>query len=1064
MSEEYSSKEERIQKNLKFIDSLNEIFLEEYSPQIFERIIQELGNHFQVNKISFVKCFGINFWEVRYEWSSERKILKNYLSGNWEEFITLYSYLSTGSFVTDDIAEFSPELEKWKKYFRATNILILPYIFEKKLSAMFVFQDVKKKFFYEDEILLIKSIVYRLINLLELSEKIKFLQASNRELRNEVNDLSNLLNLVPAVIVQKNETLKYENVNDNFINLVGKKKFDIIGRTDAEIFPQEISDELFKYDLEAIESGKSSSTVHKFILDNREYYFAYHRIVFFDRNDETKHLLIVGINITEIFTAKIQSELASKTKSEFLANMSHELRTPLNSIIGFTELLLQEKLTEEQKEIVSNIRQSSYSLLELINDILDLNKIEAGKIEINPISVSISSLLHEIDNMFRARFQQKKLYFRIIIEDNVPEYIMVDPLRLKQVIINLVGNAIKFTNQGGVELRIENLSNTKFIGQTINLQFSVKDTGLGIPEKKLSLIFEAFTQAEKDTAQKFGGTGLGLTISKRLVELMGGEISVESKVGEGSLFKFVIPVEITRPTKEKEEISTIKIEEIIGAESPRAPLILIIEDDLEIAKLFEHHFKQKEFKMIISQSAADGLRNAIKYHPDLILLDIFLSDKSGWELLREIKSDVRLKSIPVIICSVERDLNKAYNLGAIDYLEKPVSVKKLEELVTNIKKSYVLNERIVCVDDDINTLNRLDKILTKYDLTTECFDDPEIALKKLIDSKPPSLIILDLMMPKIDGFQFLAEIRKRDDLTTVPVVILTSKKLIKEEIDFLKEKSSSIFFKDKFNENEFFQTLDQILETIQKGKSSIIFTERETKSVEIEKPAVPPLHILLVEDNLMNQKFMSHILKRLGATFEIASDGKDAIEKIKSNHYDLVLMDVQMPVMDGLEATKYIRQELKLIDLPIIALTAHAMKGDKEKCLAAGCNGYIPKPIDQQKLVTEIMNVIKKSEPSYDEISPYFQGFSREEIIQLRTDYINQLRKDIEELDKKLSPKEFESFRYFGHNIKGNGVAYGFPEISKFGEKIELASESQDYPSLVTVFNELKTFLNEIKI
>jgi FOG: CheY-like receiver len=257
--------------------------------------------------------------------------------------------------------------------------------------------------------------------------------------------------------------------------------------------------------------------------------------------------------------------------------------------------------------------------------------------------------------------------------------------------------------------------------------------------------------------------------------------------------------------------------------------------------------------------------------------------------------------------------------------------------------------------------------------------------------------------------------------------------------------------------------LDRILDRIKESKkATTVSTIKAEKPVE--KPTIPPLHILLVEDNLMNQKFMSHILKRLGSTFDIAVDGRDAIEKVQKNKYDLILMDVQMPVMDGLEATQYIRNELKMKDIPIIALTAHAMKGDREKCLAAGCTGYITKPIDQQKLVTEIMSVIKSTEPEYEEISPYFQGFSREEIIQLRTDYIESMRKEVEELDKKLSPKEFEAFRFFGHNIKGNGVAYGFPEISKYGAKIEEAANEKDYPTLVTIFNEFKNYLANVKI
>lgn len=1061
MADQSYSKEERILESLKFLDEINELLSEEFNLALFETVIDKVGKFFKASKIYYVKCFGINYWEVRVNWSKDKQILKPHISGNWENLISLYSYLSTGNYVTDDISDYSQELTKWKSYFGASNILLIPVIRDKKLAGIFVIQDVEKKFFYDDEILILKQIFCRLVHLLEISERIEFLRTTTNELRKEFDNFNQLYNLIPALIIQKSENLKYENVNENFLKFVGKRKFEVLGRTDFEFFPETIAQEISKGDLETLESETKSTRIHEIKIDNKKYYFIFHRLVFYETESKIKHLLTVAIDITEIFEEKIRSEIASKTKSEFLANMSHELRTPLNSIIGFTELLLQEELEPEHKEILSNIRQSSHSLLELINDILDLNKIEAGKLEFNPVPTNLSNLLDELRNLFRERFEAKNLKLEINLDDSVPEAILIDPLRLKQVLINLIGNAYKFTNQGKVSISVRNLSSSKKVGDTVHLEFSVTDTGIGIQKDKLNLIFEAFTQAEKDTAQKFGGTGLGLTISKKFVEMMGGKITVESEVGKGSTFSFVIPVEVVGVSEVKKEF--VATEKIIGSSSPYAPLILIIEDDLETAKIIERHLKDREYKLLISQTAKDGFLNAKKYHPDLILLDIFLPDKSGWEVLKELKSDVLTKSIPVVICSIQKEIKKAFSLGAIDYLEKPVSVQKLQNLINSLKDKFSIKDKIVVIDDDINVLQRIEKILVKNGFEVECFDSPELALQKIKEKSTPALIILDLMMPGMDGFQFLTEIRKDEDLSSVPVVILTSKKLLDDEIKFLEERATGIFLKESFEENVFLGHLDKILQRVGEAKKSSTISSVKTKKPE-EKPAIPPLHVLLVEDNLMNQKFMSHILKRLGATFEIAIDGKDAIEKVKQQKFDLILMDIQMPVMDGLEATRIIRNQLKLGDIPIIALTAHAMKGDREKCIAAGCNGYITKPIDQQKLVSEIMNVIKSSEPEYEDISPYFQGFSREEIIQLRSEYIASMKKEVEELDKKLSPKEFEAFKFFGHNIKGNGVAYGFPEISKFGAKIEEAAKNQDYPSLVTTFNEFKEYLSSIKI
>ena len=1061
MAENSFSKDEKIIQTLGFLDEINELLSSEFDQSLFEKVIQRTGEFFKVSKIYYIKCFGINYWEVRHSWSKEKELFKSHISGNWENLVALYSYLSTGSVVTDDVADYSQEVTKWKSYFGAKNILIIPILSEKKLSALFVLQDVEKKFFYDFETIILKQIFSRLIHLNELNDKINFLRSTNSELRKEFENFNLIFNLIPALITQKSENLKYENVNDNFLKLLGRRKFEVLGRSDFEFFPETISQEITKADLETLENKLQSTQIHEIKIDEKKYFFIFYRIVFTEPEIRRRHLLTIAVDITEIFEEKIRSEIASKTKSEFLANISHELRTPLNSIIGFTELLLQENLSPEQKEILSNIRQSSYSLLELLNDILDLNKIEAGKIELNPVSVRISSLLDEVKNLFRERLESKNLTLEIIIDKSVPNAILIDPLRLKQVLINLIGNAYKFTTEGGITIRIRNLSATKEVGQNIFLEFSVEDTGIGIPQEKLNLIFEAFTQAEKDTAQKFGGTGLGLTISKKFVEMMNGSITVESEVGKGSTFKFVIPVEVV--PSEIVEGEKVEPGKFFGSTSPFAPLILIIEDDLETARIIERHLAAKEFKLIISQTAKDGILNAQKYHPDLILLDIFLPDINGWEALRELKSNVITKAIPVVVCSIKREINKAYSLGAIEYLEKPINVKKLQNLLNSIKSKFSIGNKIFVIDDDVNTLRRVDQILTMAGYETDCFDNPEIALKKLKEKKIPALIILDLMMPQMDGFEVLTEIRKDDELESIPVIILTSKKLLHDEIKFLEERTSGIFFKESFDENTFLKRLDKILDKIKEAKSastvSVVKLEKPA-----EKPTIPSLHILLVEDNLMNQKFMTHILKRLGSTFDIAADGKEAIEKVKQNKYDLILMDIQMPVMDGLEATRYIRNELKIKDMPIVALTAHAMKGDKEKCLAAGCNGYITKPIDQQKLVSEIMNVIKSTEPEYEEISPYFQGFSRDEVVQLRTDYIESMRKEVEELDKKLSPKEFDAFRFFGHNIKGNGVAYGFPEISKYGAKIEDAANEKDYPTLVTVFNEFKNYLENLKI
>jgi PAS domain S-box-containing protein len=1062
MIDKIVSKEERILEQIKFFDRLLWVLnTTEFSSNIFRDLIEEVGLFYKINHIYLIRCRNINFWDLKFEWFTDKKYSKLYLNGNWENYLALYSYLGTGNHVSDDEVDISTEFNKWKSQFNANHLLLIPIVSSKKVVSVFGFADVDKRFFYEDEILMLKQFINFVHYQLDTVEAVTVLRSGNVELRNEVGELSNQLNLIPAMIAQKSSNLRYESVNDHLIRILGIRKFDVIGKTDMELFPKEKADELQKKDLECIELDHPTTNHHEMVIQDKRYHFAYHRIPYRDRNDNLRKLLIVAHDITEMFSAKVESEMASKAKSEFLANMSHELRTPLNSIIGFTELLLQDNLSSEQHETLVNIKQGSYSLLDTINDILDLNKIESGKFDLFPVSFNIRHHLKEIAKLFGPRILEKNLKLHVKVDDDVPQKILTDPLRIRQILVNLVGNSLKFTKRGEINLVVRNLTGENRAGHIAEIEYSVNDTGIGIPKDKLGQIFEAFTQAERDTAKKFGGTGLGLTISKRLIEMMGGTINVSSEIDVGSRFWFKIPVEITEPSDKKTEVSIAAIDEVIQPKPKIQPLILIAEDDIGTIKIYENYLKSRNYNLIILQSGKDVVSTAKKHRPDAILLDVFLPEKNGWEVLRELKSDVVTKSIPVIVCSILQEQNKAINLGALDYIEKPITSNKLLEILEGLQKKAVGENKIVIVDDDVNVLNKLDKILQEKEYVVEYFADSVIALHYILKNPPPALIILDLLMQKMDGFAFIEELRKNDDFTTTPVLILTSKELNEIEEKFFEEKSSSILLKSDFREKDFIKRLDRLLTGI---KTPIIEVQPQTVTLKTEELKIPQLNVLLVEDNLMNQKFMSHILKRLGSTFEIAVDGKDCLDKMNAGKFDLVLMDIQMPVMDGIEATKIIRKNNKYKNLPIIALTAHAMKGDREKCLSAGCNGYITKPVDQQKLVGEIMSILKTTEPEYEEISPYFHGFDKEEVIQFQTEYIDQLKIEIADLEKILSPKEFEKFKFFGHNIKGNGVAYGFPDISKLGAQIENFSKDKDYASLTTAFEELKKFISEVKI
>ncbi|MBU2444857.1 MAG: response regulator [Bacteroidetes bacterium] len=1062
MIDKIVSKEDRLLEQIKFFDRLLWVLNNtEFSLQVFRNLIEEIGVFFKVNHIYLIRCRNINFWDLKFEWFTDNKYSKLYLNGNWENYLALYSYLGTGNHVTDDDVDISIELNKWKAQFNTHHVLLIPILSSKKVISVFGFADVEKRFFYEDEIMMLKQIINFLHYQLDTFEALAVLRSGNAELRNEVSELTNQLNLIPALIVQKSSNLRYENVSDQLIRILGFRKFDVIGKTDMELFPKEKANELQKKDLECLELDHPTTSHHQLVIQDKTYHFAYHRIPYRDKNDNLKKLLVVAHDITEMFSAKVESEMASKAKSEFLANMSHELRTPLNSVIGFTELLLQDNLSSEQHETLSNIKQSSYSLLDLINDILDLNKIESGKFDLFPVNFNIRKQIKEVTKLFEPRILEKGIKFYTKVEENVPQNVLTDPLRIRQILVNLIGNSLKFTKKGEINLVVRNVSRGTMNGNIAELEYSVTDTGIGIPPEKLGKIFEAFIQAEKDTAQKFGGTGLGLTICKRLIEMMGGSINVSSEIDVGSRFWFKIPVEITESKTEKAEIVSEELSESIQIRKPGEPLILVVDDDISTIRIYENYLKPKNFNLIILQSGKDVLSTVKKHRPDAILLDIFIPEKNGWEVLRELKSDVIAKSIPVIVCSILQEQNKAINLGAFEYIEKPISSSKLLEILGNIHKTPVGGKKIVVVDDDVAVLKKLDKMLSNQDYSVECYSAADIALDSILKSSPPSLIILDLMMERMDGFEFIKELRRSSEFNATPILVITSRELNENERVFLRDRSSSIIMKSDLREKEFLKSLEKLLTGI---KTPIAEIKSPDVTAVTEEFKLPSLNILLAEDNLMNQKFMSHILKKLGSTYVIAVDGKDCLDKLNNGKFDLILMDIQMPVMDGIEATKIIRQKSNYKNLPIIALTAHAMKGDRERCLAAGCNGYITKPVDQQKLVGEIMSVIKTTEPKYEEISPYFQGFDQEEVIQFQTEYMEQLRIEITDLDKIMSPKAFEKFKFFGHNIKGNGVAYGFPEISKLGEQIENSSKDEDYATLTTKFEELKKFVNGVKI
>jgi HAMP domain-containing protein/CheY-like chemotaxis protein/signal transduction histidine kinase len=718
-----------------------------------------------------------------------------------------------------------------------------------------------------------------------------------------------------------------------------------------------------------------------------------------------------------------QLALSSKYKSEFLANMSHELRTPLNSMLILAKLMADNpdgNLTTKQRDFASTIHASGEDLLNLINEILDLSKIEAGKMEIEVTRVSLLEVQDYVERTFRHVAEQKGLGFRVNLDPTAPFSLNTDMQRLQQVLRNLLGNAFKFTEKGEVTLRIGHsdrdmvLDNGLLYPASELIAFSVSDTGIGIPRDKQQLIFQAFQQADGTTSRKFGGTGLGLSISREITRLLGGRIGVESQPGQGSTFALYLPMDHfansplalnalrDEPSTERRPLgyapstpaptparlvtdSGTGIRSapsvVVTADDDRASIrpgdrvLLLIEDDVTFAGILLDVARKQGFKTLVAYDGHSGLELAERYRPDAISLDLKLPDVDGWNVLDQLKRNPNTRHIPVQVISV-MDRQKGTAMGAISYLEKPVTGEALEGAFAHIK-GFIDREvrELLIVEDDPTQRTSIVELMGEGDLKITAVGSGEEALE-VLEKHSFDCLVLDLSLPDMGGFEVLKRIRRQNRLKDLPVIIYTGKDLSKQEESQLKKYAQTIISKGAassehlLDETSFF--LHRIVEKLPPTQREIVEKRHRESQVEATKsngngrskrktaaPATPTVKdgsltghkVLVVDDDVRNIFALTSVLESQGLQVLFDESGKDAIQTlVQTPDIEIVLMDVMMPEMDGFETMQRIREIETLKDIPIIALTAKAMEGDREKCLAAGANDYITKPVNTDAL------------------------------------------------------------------------------------------------------------------
>jgi CheY-like chemotaxis protein/signal transduction histidine kinase len=680
----------------------------------------------------------------------------------------------------------------------------------------------------------------------------------------------------------------------------------------------------------------------------------------------------------ELQATRDEAIQANRAKSRFLANMSHELRTPLNAIIGFSEVLSEKAAAKGPKDFqdpLERIAAAGQHLLRLINDVLDIAKIEAGKMELSLEAVALPPLFEDVAKTIRPLAETNGNRLLLTCDANISR-VKADTVRLRQILLNLLSNAVKFTENGSIELTA--------IAEKGQIVMAVADSGIGMTPEQVDNVFIEFVQADASSTRKYGGTGLGLAISQRFCRMMGGEITAESVVGEGSTFRVILPEaqagDQLAETLQVQDLTTDEIEAAIAEQAEvgdKSALVLSIDDDPNALELLQLVLKKEGYRLTTARSGGAGLKLAKTLKPDIVTLDVKMPDMDGWDVLAALKANPETREIPVVMLTIIDEATRGYALGAAEYLMKPI---ERDTLLTSLSRVTGEKRRpsILLVEDDESTRAMVRQMLDGHCAELSEAGDGEEGLQRLAESRP-DVILLDLLMPKMDGFEFLEALRADESNLDIPVIVVTAKDLTAEDHERLGGAVSRVLEKNALGGRALLAEIRTVVrnglaqrrdtgEDTGADSDAVAALSTEQKEAREAVDEVPTLsrpdglRILYVEDNEDNIVLLQGRLVDRGYAVSIARDGREGVVTARAERPDLILMDMSLPVMDGWEATRELKGDPATAAIPVIGVSAHAMAGDRDSALAAGCDDYVTKPVDIEELIEKARALMKSGE------------------------------------------------------------------------------------------------------